>query len=282
MAAAYAIVAGMDGVAKFLVGDYHPLQIAWGRYLFQSIFMSFVIFGLGRKSPAILRTHRLGMHAVRAFFSWVSNIPFIVALIFIPLADATAAALVGPLIVTALSVPLLGERVGIWRWSAVVVGMIGALIVVRPGLGVMHWAITLPIVSATTFALYTILTRKISATESMDRMLLFDAYGGLAYATLTLPFVWKTPALEDWGLFLAMGLISTLARSALVSSLRFAPASILAPFAYTQIISATLIGLLIYGEFPDRWTIVGAVIICASDIFIALRERQKSRALRTA
>ena len=140
MAAAYAIVAGMDGVAKLLAGGYHPLQIAWRRYLFQSIFMSFVIFGIGRKSPAILRTHRPGAHAVRAFFSWVSNIPFIVALIFIPLADATAAALVGPLIVTALSVPLFGragwllalERGG--RWHG------GRVDVVRPGMGVMHWA----------------------------------------------------------------------------------------------------------------------------------------------
>ncbi len=277
MAAAYAIVSGVDGVSKFLTQGYHPLQIAWGRYAFQSVFMTIIIFGINRQSPAILRTHRPGQHTVRAFLSWVSNLPFIWALTFIPLADATAAILVGPLIVTALSVPLLGERVGVWRWSAVVVGMLGALVVVRPGMGVMHWAIMLPILSATTFALYTIFTRKLSGSESTDRMLLFDAYGGLAFATLTLPFVWKDPSLADWGFFVLLGLISTLARTALVHSLRFAPASISAPFAYTQIVSATLIGLLAFGNFPDTWTIVGAVIICSSGIFIAIRERRRSR-----
>ena len=277
MATAYAVVAGMDGVAKFLIGGYHPFQIAWGRYLFQSIFVTIVIFGIKRQSPAMLRTHRPGFHAMRAFFSWFSNLPFIFALIFIPLADATAAALVGPLIVTALSVPLLGERVGVWRWGAVAVGMVGALIVVRPGAGVVHWAILLPMLSATSFALYTIFTRKGSATESMDRMMLFDAYGGLIYASLTLPFVWRMPALPDWALFALMGVISLLARTALVAALRFAPASILAPFSYTQIISATLIGLLVFGDFPDKWTITGAAILCLSGIFIAFRERQRAR-----
>lgn len=277
MALAYATIAGMDGVAKFLIDGYHPFQIAWGRYLFQSMFLSVVIFGINRQSPALLRTHRPAFHAARAFLSWFSNLPFIWALSFIPLADATSAALVGPLIVTALSVPLLGERVGVWRWSAVAVGMVGALIVVRPGMGVVHWAIMLPMVSATSFALYSIFTRKLSATEGMNRMMLLDAYGGLFYASLAMPFVWKTPGLADWALFAAMGLISTLARTALVNSLRFAPASITAPFSYTQIVSATLIGLLVFGDFPDKWTITGAAILCLSGIFIAIRERQRAR-----
>ena len=144
-------------------------------------------------------------------------------------------------------------------------------------MGVVHWAIMLPMVSATSFALYSIFTRKLSATEGMNRMMLLDAYGGLFYASLAMPFVWKTPGLADWALFAAMGLISTLARTALVNSLRFAPASITAPFSYTQIVSATLIGLLVFGDFPDRWTITGAAILCLSGIFIAIRERQRAR-----
>lgn len=277
MATAFAIVPVMDAAAKLLAQGYHPLQIAWGRYLFQSIFTSVLILGIGRKSLSILRTRRPRLHITRTFFGWVSNLPFITALIFIPLADAFAAVLVGPLIVTALSVPLLGERVGVWRWSAVAVGMAGALIIVRPGMGVMHWAIVLPLVSATTFALYQIFTRKLSSTEDVDTLLMIDGYAGLALSTLTLPFVWKMPDLSGWGLMLLMGLVVTGTRVALVYALKFTPAAILAPFAYVQIISATLIGLVIFGNFPDRWTIVGAVIVCLSGIFIALRERTLAR-----
>lgn len=277
MATAFAIVPVMDTAAKLLAQGYHPLQIAWGRYLFQSIFTSVLILGIGRKSFSILQTRRPRLHITRTFFGWVSNLPFITALIFIPLADAFAAVLVGPLIVTALSVPLLGERVGIWRWSAVVVGMTGALIIVRPGMGVMHWAIVLPLISATTFALYQIFTRKLSSTENVDTLLLIDGYAGLAMSTLTLPFVWKMPDLSGWGLMLLMGLVVTGTRVALVYALKFTPAAILAPFAYVQIISATLLGLIVFGNFPDRWTIVGAVIVCLSGIFIALRERTLMR-----
>ena len=277
MATAFAIVPVMDTAAKLLAQGYHPLQIAWGRYLFQSIFTSVLILGIGRKSLSILQTRRPRLHITRTFFGWVSNLPFITALIFIALADAFAAVLVGPLIVTALSVPLLGERVGIWRWSAVVVGMTGALIIVRPGMGVMHWAIVLPLVSATTFALYQIFTRKLSSTENVDTLLLIDGYAGLVMSTLPLPFVWKTPDLSGWGLMLLMGLVVTGTRVALVYALKFTPAAILAPFAYVQIISATLLGLIVFGNFPDRWTIVGAVIVCLSGIFIALRERALMR-----
>ena len=277
MATAFAIVPVMDTAAKLLAQGYHPLQIAWGRYLFQSIFTSVLILGIGRKPLSILQTRRPRLHITRTFFGWVSNLPFITALIFIPLADAFAAVLVGPLIVTALSVPLLGERVGIWRWSAVVVGMTGALIIVRPGLGVMHWAIVLPLISATTFALYQIFTRKLSSTENVDTLLLIDGYAGLVMSTLTLPFVWKMPDLSGWGLMLLMGLVVTGTRVALVYALKFTPAAILAPFAYVQIISATLLGLIVFGNFPDRWTIVGAVIVCLSGIFIALRERTLMR-----
>ncbi len=278
MATAFGIVPLMDATAKMLTRGYDPLQIMWGRYLFQSLFMSILVFGIGRKPLAVLRTRRPGLQAVRAFFGWSSNLPFITALIFIPLADAISVVLVGPLLVTALSVPLLGERVGVWRWSAVVIGMAGALIIVRPGMGVMHWAIILPLVSAFTFGLYQIFTRQLSGTESTDSMLLLDSYAGLILSLAALPFVWKTPNLEGWGLMILMGVIVTGMRVALVYAFKFAPASILAPFAYVQIISATIIGLVVFGDFPDRWTILGAAIVCLSGIFIALRERARTRA----
>lgn len=280
MGVAFTLFPLMDAVGKHLTQDYHPFQITWGRFFFQAIFVSILIFS--RRPPSILRTRKPGLQFARAFSGWASNIPFIFGLAFIPLADAFAAVLVGPLIVTALSVPLLGEKVGLRRWSAIAVGMIGALIVVRPGLGVMHWAISMPLLSATAFAFYQIFTRRLSGSDDTDATLLFGAYGGLVMSTMLLPFVWKTPDLAGWGFMALMGLIISAAHIALVRALHFAAASILAPFAYIQILSATVVGLVVFGDFPDRWTLIGAAIICLSGLYIAHRERKLARARRVS
>ena len=280
MGVAFTLFPLMDAVGKHLTQNYHPFQITWGRFFFQAIFVSILIFA--RRPPSILRTRKPGLQFARAFSGWASNIPFIFGLAFIPLADAFAAVLVGPLIVTALSVPLLGEKVGLRRWSAIAVGMIGALIVVRPGLGVMHWAISMPLLSATAFAFYQIFTRRLSGTDDNDATLLFGAYGGTIMSTALLPFVWKTPDLAGWGFMALMGLIISAAHIALVRALHYAAASILAPFAYIQIISATVVGLIAFGDFPDRWTLVGAAIICSSGLYIAYRERKLARARRVS
>lgn len=280
MGVAFTLFPLMDTVGKHLTQDYHPFQITWGRFFFQAIFLSVLVFS--RRPFSILRTRKPTLQFARAFTGWASNIPFIFGLAFISLADAFAAVLVGPLIVTALSVPLLGERVGMRRWSAIAVGMVGALIVVRPGLGVMHWAISLPLLAATAFAFYQIFTRRLSGSDDTDATLLFGSYGGAIMSTLLLPFVWKTPDLAGWGFMASMGLIISAAHIALVRALHFAAASILAPFAYIQILSATLLGLVVFGDFPDRWTLIGAAIICSSGLYIAHREHKLARARRVS
>lgn len=280
MGVAFMLFPLMDAVGKHLTQGYHPFQITWGRFFFQAIFVSILVFS--RRPPSVLRTRKPGLQFARAFSGWASNIPFIFGLAFIPLADAFAAVLVGPLIVTALSVPLLGEKVGLRRWSAIAVGMIGALIVVRPGLGVMHWAISMPLLAATAFAFYQIFTRRLSGTDDADATLLFGAYGGVVMSTILLPFVWKTPDLAGWGFMALMGLVISVAHIALVRALHFAAASILAPFAYIQILSAIVLGLVVFGDFPDRWTLIGAAIICASGLYIAYRERKLARGRRVS
>lgn len=275
MGAAFTLLPMMDAVGKYLTQDYHTFQIIWARYFFQAICLSVVVFT--RRPLSIMRTREPGIQFARAFSGWASNIPFIFALMFIPLADAVAAMMVGPLIVTALSVPMLGEKVGIRRWCAVAVGLAGALIVIRPGLGLMHWAISLPILTAVCFALFQIFTRRLSATEDSDATLMFGSYGAVLLSVPFLPFVWKTPDLTGWGLMILMGMLFAGAHLTIVRALHFAAASVLAPFAYVQILSATVLGLLVFGDFPDRWTLVGAAVICASGLYVAHRERQQAR-----
>lgn len=275
MALTFTIFPLMDGVGKYLTTDYHPFQIIWGRYFFQAVCVSMIVFT--RRPVSILRVRKPSLQFARAFAGWASNVPFIFALALIPLADAFAALMVGPLIVTALSVPMLREQVGMRRWCAIAVGMVGALIVVRPGMGVMHWAISLPLLTALCFALFQIFTRKLAGRDDNDTTLLMGAYAGTLFSTILLPFVWKTPDLMGWVLLAAQGVLISAAHLTLVRAFQFAAASVLAPFAYVQILSATVVGLLVFGDFPDHWTIVGAAIICASGLYIVHRERVRAR-----
>lgn len=275
MALTFTIFPLMDGVGKYLTTDYHPFQIIWGRYFFQAVCVSVIVFT--RRPVSILRVRKPSLQFARAFAGWASNVPFIFALALIPLADAFAALMVGPLIVTALSVPMLREQVGMRRWCAIAVGMVGALIVVRPGMGVMHWAISLPLLTALCFALFQIFTRKLAGRDDNDTTLLMGAYAGTLFSTILLPFVWKTPDLMGWVLLAAQGVLISAAHLTLVRAFQFAAASVLAPFAYVQILSATVVGLLVFGDFPDHWTIVGAAIICASGLYIVHRERVRAR-----
>lgn len=279
MAAAFTLLPMMDAVGKYLTRDYHTFQIIWARYFFQALCLTAVVFS--RRPLSIMRTGSPGIQFARAVSGWASNIPFIFALMFIPLADAVAGMMVGPLIVIALSVPMLGEKVGVRRWCAVAVGMAGALIVIRPGLGLMHWAISLPILTALFFALFQIFTRKLSATEDNDATLLFGSYGAVLLSLPFLPFVWKTPDLAGWGYMILMGVLFAGAHLTIVRALRFAAASVLAPFAYVQILSAIVLGVVFFGDFPDRWTLLGAAVICLSGLYIARRERTQAQAGHT-
>lgn len=275
MGAAFTLLPMMDAVGKYLTRDYHTFQIIWARYFFQAICLSAIVFA--RRPLSVMRTRKPGIQFARAFFGWASNIPFIFALMFIPLADAVAGMMIGPLIVTALSVPMLGEKVGARRWCAVVVGLAGTLIVIRPGLGLMHWAISLPILTAVCFALFQIFTRRLSGIEDNDATLMFGSYGAVLLSVPFLPFVWRTPDLAGWGFMALMGLLFAGAHLTIVRALHFAAASVLAPFAYAQILSATVLGLIIFGDFPDRWTLAGATIICGSGLYVAHRERRQAR-----
>ena len=197
MATAFTLFPAMDAAAKYLTGDLHVLQIVWGRYLFQTVFV--LVFVFARHPVGIVKTERWALQIGRAVVLWASNPPIIFALAFIPLADALALNLVAPLLVTALSAPLLAEKVESRRWIAVVVGFIGAIIVLRPGLGIVHWSASLVLLSAVFFALYQIATRRLSDTEHPSTMLFYTATIGLVISSLVVPAFWTPPTLADWG-----------------------------------------------------------------------------------
>jgi drug/metabolite transporter (DMT)-like permease len=171
-------------------------------------------------------------------------------------------------------VPLLKERVGLHRWSAVIIGFLGVLVIVRPGGDTMQWAALLPLLTAFLYALYQIATRVLSRSTPPLVTFAYMVVVGTAGSTLALPFVWRAPDAFGWAMMAASGLLHGLAHYLVTRAFALAPAAILAPFNYAQLIGATVFGYLVFGHLPDRWTIVGALIIVAAGLYVAYRERR--------
>ncbi len=207
-----------------------------------------------------------------------STVFFFLAVKHIPLADATAIGFVSPLLVTGLSVPLLGEQVGIRRWIAVIIGFASVLLIIRPGFGMVHWAMSLPVLTAACFALYQITTRILSRSDGTATTYFFSATVGLAVTTAWLPAIWVTPDLWGWLSLIFLGSAGGFSHYLLIRAFAMAPASLLAPFAYAQLIWSITIGYLWFGDFPDLWTIGGGAIICLSGLYVLYRERRLTRA----
>ena len=262
----------MDATAKHLAQTYSVTQVAWARYIFHMATLP-VLFGRHRWT-AVVRTPRLGLQLARSVLLLASTFLFFLAVKFIPLADATAIGFVGPLLVTALSVPLLGEQVGWRRWAAVIVGFAGVLVIIRPGFGVLHWAVVLPLLVAVCFALYQISTRVLSRTDGWTTTLFYSASVGVVAMSAAVPFQWRTPDLAGWAAMAFLGLMGSLGHLAMIRAFAAAPASTLAPFAYMQLVWAIVIGFALFGDFPDGATLAGAAVIAASGLYVIERERR--------
>ena len=264
-----------DAIAKHIINDFHLVQLVWGRMFFQTMVVLLVIAATRRWSH--LRTGRFRLQALGGTSGWLAHFPFFLALAYLPLADTVSVALVAPLMVTALSVPLLAERVGIHRWTAVVVGFLGAMVIIRPGLGVVHWAAFLPLLAAACFSLYQIAVRRLGTTDRTITILFYASAVPAALNSLIVPFFWTQLDLTAWLLLAAIGCLSGISHFAVIKALEAAPASLLAPILYVQLISATILGYLLFGDFPDRWTILGAIVIAGAGIYVAYRERRLRR-----
>ncbi len=270
-----------DVTAKYLSATLPSIEIAWIRFLsFALIMVPAMLPG----SPLFaLRTDRLGLHLMRGCALLFSSLFFISGLRFLPIAEASATGFVAPLFVTALSIFFLGETVGVRRWMATAVGLIGVLIVLRPGSGAFHPAAFFPIVSALAWACTLIMTRMMSGTERAITTMTYSSIAGVCVLSLLVPFVWVTPSWHDIAFGVFIGVASTAGQWIVVLAFRYADASVLAPFSYTQLLWVSILGFFVFGEVPDVWTVTGAAFIVASGLYTAHRERvRRSQLLAVA
>ncbi len=274
MLATMALFVALDTVAKYMSQSFPVLQIVWARYFFHILILGFM---LAPRLPRMLRTQRLGLQVVRSIFLLGATGFFFSAISFMPLASASAIMFVSPLLVTALSMPLLGEKVGPHRWASVVVGFIGAIVIIRPGSEAMDPAALLALGAACSYSLYQITTRRLAGVDAPLTTLAYSASVGALVSSLGVPLVWVTPGLADWAGLVMLGVLGGIGHFTLIKSFENAPAATVTPFGYTSLIWATLFGFAVFGDLPDSWTVVGALIIAASGLYIVHRERVRRR-----
>jgi drug/metabolite transporter (DMT)-like permease len=263
----------MNAAVKLLGAHYPAVQITWARFTGHLIFMT--ILFLPQYRWRLLATRRPAVQIGRSFLMLASNMMFVIAIARVPLATASAIGFTSPLIVTALSVPLLHESVGWRRWSAVLVGFAGALIVIRPGTGLSDPAVLLLLFSSAAYALYQIATRWVSFYDSAATGIIFSALLGSLATSFLLPFQWIAP--QNWldlAMFCSLGLLGGFGHYLVIQAFQAAPAAVIAPLGYIELIGTAILGYLIFDNFPDLWTWIGAGVIIASGLYIAFRERK--------
>ena len=261
---------GLDLIAKWLLADYSLAQFVFLR----SVFGLVIFLGVSRWYGGIggLKTKRWKAHLVRTILATGAMFGFFFGLKFMPLVNALTLAFTAPLIVTALSVPVLGEHVGWRRWLAVIVGFVGVLIVLRPGAGMLTPAALALLLAAFCYAGLAVSARKLATTESTLSLSVYVIAGPLLISSILLPGNYAPPTLNAWVLFLLAGLASAGAWVGIIGGYRRAPPSLLAPFEYTALIGAAVAGYYIWDEVPDRWVITGGAVIICSGLFIVHRE----------
>jgi drug/metabolite transporter (DMT)-like permease len=262
-----------DVITKQLTSTLPPPEVAWMRYVTFALVMVPIVLVKG--GPALLRSRRPGLQVVRGFGMVGSSLMFIQSLPHLPVADATAIFFVSPILIMALSVLILGESVGWRRWSAAAVGFIGVMIVVRPGTGAFQAAALLPMIGASSWAVGTIVTRKIGGDHAFTT-LAYSALVGTLVLSALMPFSWVTPDATEIGLGLCMGVLFAIGHWLVVLAYRHGNASLIAPFSYVQLIWAGTLGYLVFGSLPDSWTITGACLIAVSGFYTAYRERVRA------
>lgn len=273
---AVAIFSVMDALSKYLTRFYPVALVAWSRYAFHLLLVVIVLgprFGL-----SLIRTARPGAQLVRGLLLAIASISFISAVKYMPLAEATAIAFLGPLLIVVMSVLFLKEKVEPARWIAVLCGFIGVLVIIRPGSSVFTWAALFPLTNAIAFASYQILTRRLSGLESAYTSIFYSGLIGTLLLSATLPYVWVMPQNGlHLALLIATGVLGGLSHLILIKAYDYAPASRLAPFSYTQLIWVATIGYVVFGDFPDTWSLVGIGILMASGLYTATNQRRSDR-----
>lgn len=264
----------MDVCAKYLLERNHTVVVVWARFASQ---MALVLAISAPRLRTYMRTSRPGLQFGRSTLHALATGMFFFSLNFMALAESVAVFEVAPLLITLLAALVLRERVGPRRWAGVVIGLCGALIIIRPGLDVFQPAALLPFGAAMCMAGFQIITRLIGTADAMRTTMIYSGVVGLAATTALLPWFWQTPTLSDALLMATFGWIGYFGHLALVYALGQAPASTLAPYNYCGFLWAILLGLVVFAELPDGPTLIGAAVILGAGIYVWHRERVFAR-----
>ena len=268
---AWLILPIMDAIAKYLSYSLPILQITWFRFFFSAVITGIFIYLFSRKS--FVRSKNIKSQVLRGILLLTSSLLFFYAISVISLAKALTLAFICPLIVTALSPYFLKERVGRRRWIAVIVGFIGVLLVIRPGIVEFNWASLASLGTGLCYAIYLIVTRSLKDTDNGLLTLFFTSIVGTVFLSIYLPFVWVNPSLNQLLLAVNMGFIAALAHGLIIISYNFSDASKLAPLGYFEIIPNIIIGYIWFSDLPDKYTILGLFVIILSGIYVFRREQ---------
>ena len=274
MIAATILFADVNATAKHLIRFYEIPQVAWAYF---ALFWPVLLVLLNVRLLRSMATSQPGLQIVRALCLVAAVAFFFTTLRIFPLAESSAVLYTAPIFVCAFSMPLLGERVGLRRWIGVLVGFAGALVVIRPGVGAVRAEALLPFGAAVSFALYQIITRRLSRTDSTMTTLVNTSVYSLVLSTIVVPFFWTTPDLMGWVLMVNMGLAGGVGQFALIQAYEVAPAATVAPINYAGLIWAALLGFALFSQFPDLWSVFGALAIIASGLYIFRLEARRPK-----
>jgi len=280
MVGTIAVFPVMNAMAKTLGQSYSPLQVVWAR-VFVHVLAVVVFFGWRMGLVRLYTSRRPKLQLARSSLQLVSNTCFFFAIPLIPLAEAQTISFITPFIICGLAVLMLGEAVGPRRWTAIALGFLGALIVIRPGFGdgVNPLGALLMLGNCTAYGMYAVLTRRVADADSPATSVAYSALVATAVTSCLVPFVWIAPrSLGDLAMFVALGFLGALGHYMVAQAYRHAGASTLAPFGYLQLIGAVTMGYLVFSDVPSAWTWLGAAVIVASGLYVAHREAVLARA----
>jgi drug/metabolite transporter (DMT)-like permease len=265
------LFAGSDALSKYLTNDYPVVMVLWVRYVVHTLLMLAVLRppSLGK----LIECKQPKWQVLRGLCMVCTNLLFISALHFIPLAEGTAIVYISPLLVLALSGPILGDQVGRLQWIAVVIGFIGVLIVVRPGGSLFHPVALLAIAAAFSFSIYQLITRKLSGIDNANATNLISGMISAIVTSAMIPFFWKTPTLPMALFMVGLGVSALLSHLFMTHAYQFAKPALLAPFTYMQLLFAGIIGYFLFDHTPDFLGLVGMFIIVLGGLFTLVKTR---------
>ena len=274
MITALMCLTAMDSVIKHLSGSYHELQLVWIRYAGQTVIaVAFVAW----RSPGAFKTRNPGLQVLRSLFLFFATLSFFIGLANIDLAAATAILQSSPILVAVAAYFFLGESLGWRKLAGVMGGLMGVFIIIRPGTDVFDPYALFPALAAVGFTGYTVVTRLLSNREDIWTSFVYTAALGGVVASIVVPFFWTPPGLADAGLMILVAMLGAAGQFMIIRSLFLAEASIVTPFGYVSVLFAAIVGMIVFNEYPDHWTYVGAAVIVLSGLYIWHRESRRSK-----